>query len=220
MPAYPESLARLIDSLKRLPGIGTKTAERLAFHLIKLSPDDAMGLARAIRDVKQNLTHCSTCFNFTEHDPCPVCADTQRDRSVVCVVEQPKDLMAFEKAAEFKGVYHCLLGHLAPLDGIGPDDLTIDALIRRVDAGGLNEIILATNPDLEGEGTALYLRDVLAEPCKRGGVRLTRIARGIPAGAEVENVSQAILMDALSGRQAFSDDRNRQPAAAGAKKRG
>ncbi len=175
-----------------------------------------MQLARAIRDVKQNLTHCSICFNFTEHDPCPVCADVQRDKSVVCVVEQPKDLMAFEKAAEFKGVYHCLLGHLAPLDGIGPDDLTIDPLLKRVENGKLSEIILATNPDLEGEGTALYLRDVLAEPCRRKGVRLTRIARGIPAGAEVENVSQAILMDALSGRKNFEDAprEQRKPAPA------
>ncbi len=203
MTAYPDSLSRLVESLKRLPGIGTKTAERLAFHLIKLSDEDAMDLARAIRDVKQNLTKCSVCFNFTERDPCPICADAQRDKSIVCVVEQPKDLMAFEKAGAFKGVYHCLLGHIALLEGIGPEDLTIDALIKRARQGGIREIILATNPDLEGEGTAVYLRDALAEVAKQKGIRLTRIARGVPAGAEIENVSSAILSDALSGRQTF-----------------
>ncbi|MCB9935413.1 MAG: recombination protein RecR [Planctomycetes bacterium] len=203
MTTYPDSLSRLVESLKRLPGIGTKTAERLAFHLVKLSEQDAMDLARAIRDVKQNLTNCSVCFNFTERDPCPVCADPQRDKSIVCVVEQPKDLMAFEKAGAFKGVYHCLLGHIALLEGIGPEDLTIEALLKRAKHGGIKEIILATNPDLEGEGTAVYLRDALAEVAKQKGIKLTRIARGVPAGAEIENVSSAILSDALSGRQTF-----------------
>ena len=201
---YPDSLSRLVESLKKLPGIGTKTAERLAFHLVKLSDEDAMGLARAIRDVKQNLTNCSICYNFTESDPCPVCGDAQRDKSTVCVVEQPKDLMAFEKAGEYKGVYHCLLGHIAMLEGIGPEDLTIDALLKRASSGAIKEIILATNPDLEGEGTAVYLRDVLADVAKAKGIRLTRIARGVPAGAEIENVSSAILSDALSGRSAFT----------------
>jgi recombination protein RecR len=196
-------LARLVESLKALPGIGTRTAERLAFHLVKMSEDEAMGLARAIRDVKQNLTNCSICYNFTEHDPCPICSDAQRDKSVICVVEQPRDLMAFEKAAGFKGVYHCLLGHIALLEGIGPDDLTIAPLIKRARAGGIKEIIIATNPDLEGEGTAVFLRDALADSAK--GVRVTRIARGVPAGAEIENVSSAILSDALSGRQTFGE---------------
>lgn len=205
MGAYPESLSRLIDHLRMLPGVGMRTAERLAFHLIKLSDDEALGLAKAIHDVKSVLTHCSVCFNFTETDPCPICSDPQRDRSVVCVVEQPKDLMAFEKAGAFKGVYHCLLGHLAPLEGIDAEDLTIDPLLGRIRKGGLKEIILATNPDLEGEGTALYLRETLSEPAAKKSVRITRIARGIPAGAEVENVSGAILADALSGRQAFSE---------------
>ncbi|MCA8912041.1 MAG: recombination protein RecR [Planctomycetes bacterium] len=203
MTNYPDSLARLVESLKKLPGIGSKTAERLAFHLVKLSDDDAMELARAIRDVKQNLTHCSICFNFTEHDPCPVCADAQRDKSCVCVVEQPKDLMAFEKAGAFKGVYHCLLGHIAMLEGIGPEDLTIEPLLKRAQQGGIKEIIIATNPDLEGEGTAVYLRDVLADAAKQHGIKVTRIARGVPAGAEIENVSSAILSDALSGRADF-----------------
>lgn len=207
MTTYPDSLSRLVDSLKKLPGIGNKTAERLAFHLIKLSEDEAMDLARAIRDVKQNLTHCSTCFNFTEHDPCPICADAQRDKSTVCVVEQPKDLMAFEKAGAFKGVYHCLLGHLAPLEGIQPEDLTIDDLLKRANAGGIKEIILATSPDLEGEGTAVYLRDVLADAATKHNIRVSRIARGVPAGAEIENVSSAILHDALSGRQTFEGGR-------------
>jgi recombination protein RecR len=201
--AYPESLARLVESLKGLPGIGIKSAERLAFHLVKLSPDEAMQLAQAIRDVKQNLTHCSVCFNFTDHDPCPVCRDAQRDHGTVCVVEQPKDLMAFEKSGEFKGVYHCLMGHLAPLEGIEPEDLTINALIKRAATGRLKEIIIATSPDLEGEGTAVYLRDVLSDVAARHGVKVTRIARGVPAGAEIEHVSGAILSDALSGRTEF-----------------
>jgi recombination protein RecR len=196
-----------VESLKKLPGIGARTAERLAFHLVKLSEDDAMDLARAIRDVKQNLTNCSVCYNFTEHDPCPVCSDPQRDKSVVCVVEQPKDLMAFEKAGAFKGVYHCLLGHIAMLEGIGPEDLTIDALLKRANRESIKEIIIATNPDLEGEGTAVYLRDALADVAKKKGIKLTRIARGVPAGAEIENVSSAILSDALSGRAAFEGGR-------------
>lgn len=207
MSAYPESLQRLIESLKKLPGVGNKTAERLAFHLIKLSHEEALTLSKAIADVKRNLTHCSNCFNFTERDPCPICSDAQRDKSVVCVVEQPKDLMAFEKSAEFKGVYHCLLGHLAPLEGIEPEDLTIAQLVQRAQSQPIKEIILATNPDLEGEGTAVYLRDQLAEVCKKRSIALTRIARGVPAGAEIENVSQAILADALSGRRAFADTR-------------
>lgn len=196
-----------MESLKALPGIGTRTAERLAFHLIKLSEDEAMELARAIRDVKQNLTHCGTCFNFTEKDPCPICADAQRDKSLVCVVEQPKDLMAFEKAGTFKGVYHCLLGHLAPLEGIEPDDLTIAPLVKRAEKGGIKEIVLATNPDLEGEGTAVFLRDQLADVARRKGIKVTRIARGVPAGAEIESVSSAILTDAMSGRQSYDGGR-------------
>ena len=207
MTAYPESLARLVESLKALPGIGTRTAERLAFHLIKLSETEAMELAKAIRDVKQNLTHCSTCFHFTEKDPCPICSDPQRDKSLVCVVEQPKDLMAFEKAGSFKGVYHCLLGHLAPLEGIEPDDLTIAPLLKRAESGAIKEIVLATSPDLEGEGTAVFLRDQLADVARRKGIRVTRIARGVPAGAEIEHVSGAILTDALAGRQLYDGGR-------------
>ncbi|MCC7510986.1 MAG: recombination protein RecR [Planctomycetes bacterium] len=207
MTAYPDSLSRLVESLKQLPGVGSKTAERLAFHLVNLSDEEAMGLARAIRDVKQNLTHCSRCFNFTENDPCPICSDAQRDQSVVCVVETPKDLMAFEKAASFKGVYHCLNGHIAPLEGIEPEDLTIAPLLKRAEAGTIKEIILATSPDLEGEGTAVYLRDALHDVAVRKKIKLTRIARGVPAGAEIENVSGAILTDALSGRQAFEGGR-------------
>jgi recombination protein RecR len=204
---FPDSLARLIDSLRQLPGIGVRTAERLAFHLIKLSDGEAFALAQAIRDVKKVLTHCSVCFNFTEKDPCPICSDPQRDKGLVCVVEQPRDLMAFERAAHFKGVYHCLLGHLAPLEGINPEDLTVAALIKRVGAGGLREVILATNPDLEGEGTAVYLRDALEESARKQGVKVTRIARGVPAGAELENVSSAILNDALSGRRSYEEER-------------
>ena len=203
MTSFPDSLTRLVDSLKKLPGIGTKTAERLAFHLVKLSDDDAMELARAIRDVKSNLTNCGICFNFTEHDPCPICADAQRDKGTICVVEQPKDLMAFEKSGAYKGVYHCLLGHIAMLEGISPEDLTIEPLLQRATKGDVKEIIIATSPDLEGEGTAVYLRDVLSEVAQKRHIKLTRIARGVPAGAEIENVSGAILNDALQGRQVF-----------------
>ena len=203
MTSFPDSLTRLVDSLKKLPGIGTKTAERLAFHLVKLSDDDAMELARAIRDVKSNLTNCGICFNFTEHDPCPICADAQRDKGTICVVEQPKDLMAFEKSGAYKGVYHCLLGHIAMLEGISPEDLTIEPLLQRATKGDIKEIIIATSPDLEGEGTAVYLRDVLSEVAQKRNIKLTRIARGVPAGAEIENVSGAILNDALQGRQVF-----------------
>jgi recombination protein RecR len=162
-----------------------------------------MELARAIRDVKQNLTNCSVCFNFTEHDPCPICSDAQRDKATVCVVEQPKDLMAFEKSGSFKGVYHCLLGHIAMLEGINPEDLMIQPLLQRASEGGIKEIIIATSPDLEGEGTAVYLRDALGDIARKQGIKLTRIARGVPAGAEIENVSGAILNDALAGRQVF-----------------
>jgi recombination protein RecR len=196
-----------VENLKALPGIGTRTAERLAFHLIKLSEDEAMQLAQAIRDVKRNLTHCSQCFHFTEKDPCPICSDPQRDKSLVCVVEQPKDLMAFEKAGSFRGVYHCLLGHLAPLEGIEPDDLTIGPLLKRAESGGIREIVIATNPDLEGEGTAVYLRDQLADVARRKGIKVTRIARGVPAGAEIESVSSAILTDAMTGRQSYDGGR-------------
>lgn len=202
--AFPESLQRLVDCLKSLPGVGNRTAERLAFHLVRLSDDDAMELARAIRDVKQNLTHCTTCFNFTESNPCPICANAQRDKGLICVVEQPKDLMAFEKSAEYKGVYHCLLGHIAPLEGIEPEDLTIKQLVQRVRKGNIHEVILATNPDLEGEGTATFLRDMLRDASRNSKLKVTRIARGVPAGAEIESVSSAILNDALSGRTEFS----------------
>lgn len=205
MDAYPESLARLVDSLKSLPGIGRKTAERLAFHLVKLSEEEAMNLARAIHDVKSNLTHCHICFNFTETDPCPICRDPQRDASRICVVEQPKDLMAFEQSSAWKGVYHCLLGRIALLEGIGPDDLTIEPLLKRIASGEVKEIVIATNPDMEGEGTGVYLRDALDSIAKKHNVQITRIARGIPAGAEVENVSSAILMDALRGRRTFDE---------------
>ena len=208
MPAYPDSLNRLIQSLKQLPGIGTKTAERLAFHLIKLSKDDALALAKNIADVKQKLINCHICFNFAEKDPCPICSDPQRDKGIVCVVEQAKDLMAFEKAGEYKGVYHCLLGHIALLEGIGPEDLTIEPLVKRVAKGGIKEVIIATSPDLEGEGTAAFLLDALVAAANKHGTRITRIARGVPAGAEIENVSQAILADALSGRREFGGGRD------------
>jgi recombination protein RecR len=194
---YPESLERLISELKRLPGVGQRTAERLAFHVLQVSTDDAMRLAYAVRDVKKNIRACSSCCMPTEHDPCAICADGARDRGVVCVVEQPKDLYALEKLGSFRGVYHVLMGTIALLDGIEAKDLTIARLEKRLAEGGVREVILATNPNLDGDATALHLTEIL----RGAGVRVTRIARGIPAGSTLEYASRAILEDAIEGRK-------------------
>lgn len=191
------TLARLVAELSKLPGVGPRTAERLAFHLLRAPREDAEALLAAVRDVKEKVRPCSRCFHVSEADPCEVCANPARDASTVCVVEQSKDLWAIEKSGAYRGHYHVLLGRVAPLEGIGAQDLTIDALVRRVREGGVKEVILATNPNLEGDGTALHLAKALSPL----GVRLTRIARGVPSGASIEFASRAILADAIQGRQ-------------------
>jgi recombination protein RecR len=192
---------QLIDALGRLPGIGPKTAERLAHHLLKCPEDEALGLARAVEAVRARIRHCELCYHFTEveHPRCAVCRDSRRDAGILCVVEQSRDLLAIERAGTFRGVYHVLLGRLAPLHGVGPDQLTIDALVARVRGGEVREVILATNPTLEGDGTALLVAKRLADT----GVPLTRLARGLASGGELEFANREMLADALEGRQRF-----------------
>jgi recombination protein RecR len=195
---YTESLRRLMDMLAKLPGVGSRSAERLAFHLLKNSREDALALADAIRAVKDQIRHCSICFNLTEADPCGICGDANRDHGLICVVEQPKDLLQLESTGIYNGTYHVLLGRLAALEDIHPGDLTIPQLIERVKAGGIREIILATNPTMEGDGTALFLQKELAAAAPE--VAISRLARGLPAGAQIEYSNKAILADALTGR--------------------
>ncbi|MCK6482951.1 MAG: recombination protein RecR [Phycisphaerae bacterium] len=195
--ATPEALTRLMQEFEKLPGIGPRSAERLAFHVLKSEKEEALALARAIADVKQNVRHCRVCYNLTQTDPCPICADPRRDPSAIFVVEQPKDLLLLEDTGLIRGLYHVLLGHIAPLDGVEPGDLTIDALVERVKAGGVNEVVLATNPTMEGEGTALHIRSLLTPL----GVKVTQLARGLPAGSQIEYANRAILKDAIEGRR-------------------
>ena len=176
-----------------------RSAERIAFHLLKQNAADAMRLADAIRDVKTRIRHCSVCYNLTEADPCAICADAARDHSVVCVVEQPKDLLALESAGLFRGVYHVLLGRISPLEEINPGDLTIEPLMERLASGTIREIIMGTNPNLEGDGTALFIQDLIVK--RFPAVQLTRLARGLPAGSNIEYANRNILADAISGRQ-------------------
>ena len=193
---YTESLTRLMDELGKLPGVGLRTAERLALHILKAPEPEALALADAIRDVRRNTRRCSVCCNITEHDPCPICSDPRRDHSVVCIVEQPRDLMAIEKTGAYRGVYHVLMGRIAPLEDVHPEDLTIDHLLQRV-RHGVKEVILYTNPDLEGDVTAQHLAKVL----RPLGVRLSVPARGIPTGSQIEYSSDTVLHDALDGRR-------------------
>jgi len=199
MAQISQSIGRLIDELAKLPGIGRKSAERLAYQLLRVQQSEALALADAIRDVRQNVRYCSQCFNLAEGERCAICSDPKRDQTQVCVVEQPRDLMALEQAATFRGLYHVLLGRIAPLDGVGPDQLTIDKLVERVRTGGVREIIMATNPTVEGDGTALYISNLLAEY----PVQVTRLARGITTGSILEYTNREVLADALSGRQRF-----------------
>ena len=203
---YPESVNRLIEEFAALPGIGRRTAERLAFHVLKSNKRTAMRLASAISDVKNKVRHCSICYNLTDNDPCPICSDPRRDASVVMVVEQPKDLISLEQTGMFRGVYHVLMGRLDPLTGVGPDDITLDHLLGRVDHPKTNargepivEIILGLNPDLEGDGTALHIADVMS----RKNVKVSRLARGLPTGSQLEYANKAVLSDAIQGRQAM-----------------
>lgn len=194
-----ESLTRLVEQFGRLPGIGKKTAERLAFHVLRVNKTEALALADAIRDVKENVRHCRNCYHLTQEELCEICRDPRRDPQTLCVVEQPRDLLALEQIGAYRGVYHVLLGRIAPLDGVGPDQLTIAALVARVRAAGVREVIMATNPTLEGDGTALYIAQQLAGL----PVQITRLARGLASGSVLEFANKEILSDALSGRQKF-----------------
>ena len=197
MAYYPEPVARLIDALQRLPGIGPKTAQRLMFFLLKRPADEVRELSGALAAVKERIVYCTTCFNVTDQDPCRICADPARDAGVLCVVEEPNDLLAMERTGEYKGRYHVLLGALSPLDGVGPDDLKVRELLLRLEEGPAREVILATNPNVEGEATALYLAKLL----RPLGVRVTRIARGLPVGGDLEYADQVTLTKALEGRR-------------------
>jgi recombination protein RecR len=192
-----DSLDRLMAEFRKLPGVGARTAERLAYHVLRAAKDDAMALAYAIRDVKKNMRNCRECFNLTEDELCAICDDPKRDRTIICVVEQPKDVWAFERTGAYRGLYHVLLGRLAPLEDMGPESLTVDELVARVRASGVKEVILATNPNLEGDGTAAYIREKLAPL----DVAVSRIARGIPAGSTIEYANTNIIQDALAGRR-------------------
>lgn len=195
--AYTEPILRLIREFAKLPGIGERTAERLTFHVLALPASEAQELAQAIRDVKERIRSCTTCYNISDQDPCEICSDRRRDPAVVCVVEQCKDLWTVEKSGVFRGVYHVLNGRLSPLDGIGPEHLTIAKLRERIRAGSIREVILATNPTAEGDATAYYLQKELSA----AGVQVTRIARGLPAGSSLEFANRTMVQDAFQGRK-------------------
>jgi len=197
MPGYSETIERLMGLLGRLPGIGARSAERLAFHLLKADPQEAMALADAIRDVKTRIHPCRQCFNLAEEELCPICSDARRDQGLVCVVEQPKDLLALESTGIYRGVYHVLMGHIAPLEGIEAEDLTIEDLVKRVREGGVREVILATNPPVAGDATALH---VIAR-LEGLGASITRLARGLPTGGSIEYANKTILSDAINERR-------------------
>ncbi|HZL37046.1 MAG TPA: recombination mediator RecR [Tepidisphaeraceae bacterium] len=199
MANYTQSIQALMNELARLPGIGVRSAERIAFHLLKQSPEEAMKLATAINDVKTRIKHCSICYNLTENDPCEICASPGRDQAVVCVVEQPKDLLALEATGLYRGVYHVLLGRISPLEDMEPGDLTIEPLMNRLAGGTIREVIMGTNPNMEGDGTALYIQSLIGG--RFPAVQLTRLARGLPAGSNIEYANKNILADAISGRQ-------------------
>jgi recombination protein RecR len=195
--AFPTPLQNLIDQFKRLPGVGAKSAQRLAFHILRTPREEADRLCDAIRDVKDRVTYCSVCNNITDVDPCVFCADESRDHRVICVVEEPQNVHVIDKAGGYRGVYHVLLGALSPLQGVGPDDLKIKGLLARIEKGGVEEIILATNPTVEGEATAIYLARLL----KPLGLRVTRIATGIPVGSDLEYADELTMGKAMEGRR-------------------
>jgi recombination protein RecR len=194
--SLPDSLVRLIEELQRLPGIGPKGAQRLAFHLLRTPREETERLAEALREVKERVTYCSVCNNITDSDPCGFCRNPDRHHDVICVVEEPQNVSGIEKTREFKGVYHVLMGALSPLQGIGPDDLRIKGLLERV-ASGVSEVILATNPNVEGEATAIYLARLL----KPLGVKVTRIAMGVPVGSDLEYADEVTMHKAMEGRR-------------------
>ena len=197
MTDHAGAVAELVEQLGRLPGIGRKSAERLAFHLLRVSESEALALADSIRRVREDVRYCANCFNLSERETCTICSNPSRDQTRLCVVEQPRDLMSMEQSGVFKGLYHVLLGRIAPLDGIGPDQLTIDPLVDRVRSGNFVEIIMATNPTVEGDGTSLFISNLLSE----FPVEITRLARGITAGSVLEYANREMIADALNGRQ-------------------
>jgi recombination protein RecR len=202
MAVYAAPVQELIDELGRLPGVGPKSAQRIAFHLLKLPKEDALRLARSITEVKDRVAFCTRCFNIAEGDLCEICADPRRDSTVVCVVEEPRDIVAIEKTGEFRGRYHVLQGAISPIEGVGPDQLRVKELLDRLDAEEITELILCTNPNIEGEATAMYLGRLL----KPLGVKVTRIASGLPVGGDLEYADELTLGRALEGRREVSDE--------------
>ena len=199
MAQLTESVTKVIEELSKLPGIGRKSAERLTYHLLRVPKEEAVALADAIRGVRENVRYCKTCFHLAEGELCEICLDPRREANRLCVVEQPRDLMALEQSGVYGGLYHVLLGRIAPLEGVGPDQLTIESLVQRVHEGEFTEVILATNPTTEGDGTSLYISNVLSEY----DVEVTRLARGVTAGSVLEYTNKEILADAMTGRQRF-----------------
>lgn len=195
--SLPASLQELVDQFKKLPGIGAKNAQRLAFHVLRTPREDAERLCAAIRDVKDRVTYCTTCNNITDVDPCAMCNDTTRDHRVICVVEEPQNVNVVDRTGGFKGVYHVLMGAISPLQGVGPDDLKIKGLLARVGVDGVDEVILATNPTVEGEATAIYLARLL----KPMGIRVTRIAMGIPVGSDLDYADDLTMGKSMEGRR-------------------
>ncbi|ALS25645.1 recombination mediator RecR [Paenibacillus cisolokensis] len=197
---YPEPIAKLIDSFTRLPGIGPKTAARLAFHVLRMKEDDVIDFAKALVSVKRNLHYCSICCNITDVDPCRICQDKTRDPSVICVVQESKDLVAMERTKEYQGQYHVLQGAISPMEGIGPDEVRIAELLKRLEDERVQELILATNPNIEGEATSMYISRLV----KPFGIRVTRIAHGLPVGGDLEYADEVTLSKALEGRRELS----------------
>ncbi len=197
MKHYAKPLSRLIGELSKLPGIGGKSAQRLAFHILAMEEKDAFALAEAITDAKKKMKYCSVCGNLTDEDPCSICRDSSRNRSVICVVESPRDVAAMERIKEFHGLYHVLHGAISPMDGIGPEEINLRQLIIRLQQNDVNEIILATNPNIEGEATAMYI----ARLVKPSGIKVSRIAHGIPVGGDLEYADEVTLLKAMEGRR-------------------
>ncbi|MDJ1089474.1 recombination mediator RecR [Macrococcoides caseolyticum] len=193
---YPAPISKLIDSFMKLPGIGPKTASRLAFHVLDMKEDDVVGFAKALVDVKRELTYCSVCGHITDTDPCYICEDKTRDQSMICVVEETKDVIAMEKMREYKGLYHVLHGAISPMEGIGPEDINVPSLLTRLRDEHIQELILATNPNIEGESTAMYI----ARLVKPIGIKVTRLAHGLPVGGDLEYADEVTLSKAITGR--------------------
>ena len=197
MKQYPKPLAKLINELSKLPGIGSKSAQRLAFHILALEDREAAQLAEAITTAKREMKYCSVCGNLTDEDPCAICSDPSRREDIICVVESPRDVMAMERIKEYNGLYHVLHGVISPMEGIGPEDINLKSLIQRLQANDVKELIIATNPNIEGEATAMYIARLI----KPAGIKVTRIAHGIPVGGDLEYADEVTLLKSLEGRR-------------------